>query len=152
MSLVLTLIAGPGAEARLPGRAAAIGATLSNREPDWLVPGRACDLVLRDGDAAKAEALAGQAIGNAAIDVLVQPAEGRRKRVFVADLESTIIENEMLDELADFVGLRAHVAEITRREMNGELEFAAALQARVASLAGLQAAIVDVTSAQCRLM
>src|SRR5436190_584323 len=134
MSLVLTLIAGHGAEALLPGRAAAIGAALINGEPDWLAPGRACDLVLRDGDAANAEALARQAIGNAAIDVLVQPAEGRRKRVFVADLESTIIENEMLDELADFVGLRAHVAEITRRAMNGELDFAAALKERVALL------------------
>ena len=66
-------------------------------------------------------------IGDAAIDVLVQPAAGRRKRLLVADLESTIIENEMLDELADFVGLRAHVAEITRRAMNGELDFVAAL-------------------------
>src|SRR5947208_10950255 len=152
MSLVLTLIAGPGAEALLPGRAAAIGTILSNREPDWLVPGRACDLVLRDGDAAKAEALAGQAIGNAAIDVLVQPAEGRRKRVFVADLESTIIENEMLDELADFVGLRAHVAEITRRAMNGELDFTAALAERVALLKGLPATVLDEAAARIRLM
>src|SRR5438445_30156 len=143
MSLVLTLIAGPGAEALLPGRAAAIGTTLSNREPDWLAPGRACDLVLRDGDAAKAEALARQAIGNAAIDVLVQPAERRRKRVFVADLESTIIENEMLDELADFVDLRAHVAEITRRAMNGELDFAAALKERVALLKGLPVPMLE---------
>src|SRR5438874_10938170 len=131
MSLVLTLIAGHGAEALLPGRAAAIGATLSNGEPDWLAPGRACDLVLREGDAAKAEALARQAIGNAAIDVLIQPAAGRRKRVFVADLESTITENEMLDELADFGGLRAHVAEITRRATNGERDFAAGPKERV---------------------
>ena len=152
MSLVLTLIAGPGAEARLPGRAAAIGATLSNREPDWLAPGRACDFVLRDGDAVNAEAFARQAIGNAAIDVLVQPAEGRRKRVFVADLESTIIENEMLDELADFVGLRAHVAEITRRAMNGELDFAAALKERVALLKGLPATVLDEAAARIRLM
>src|SRR2546423_15306028 len=103
MSLVLTLIAGHGAEALLPGRAAAIGAALINGEPDWLAPGRACDFVLRDGDAAKAEALARQAIGNAAIDVLVQPAEGRRKRGFVAHLESTNIENQMLHELAQLV-------------------------------------------------
>src|SRR5712671_614020 len=151
MSLVLTLIAGPGAEALLPGRAAAIGATLSNGEPDWLAPGRACDLVLRDGDAVKAEALARQAIGNAAIDVLVQPAEGRRKRVFVADLESTIIENEMLDELADFVGLRAHVAAITRRAMNGELDFAAALKERVALLKGLPATVLDDAAARIRV-
>src|SRR5438874_1453842 len=152
MSLVLTLIAGPGAEARLPGRAAAIGATLSNREPDWLAPGRACDFVLRDGDAVNAEAFARQAIGNAAIDVLVQPAEGRRKRVFVADLESTIIENEMLDELAEFVGLRAHVAEITRRAMNGELDFTAALAERVALLKGLPATVLDEAAARIRLM
>src|SRR3954447_9444371 len=125
MSLVLTLIAGPGAEARLPGRAAAIGATLSNGEPDWLAPGRACDFVLRDGDAVNAAAFARQAIGNAAIDVLVQPAEGRRKRVFVADLESTIIENEMLDELADFVGFSAPVAQSNPRAVKGEVGFSA---------------------------
>src|SRR5205823_4422020 len=152
MSLVLTLIAGPEADALLPGRAAAIGVTLSNREPDWLAPGRACDLVLWAGDAVNAEAFARQAIGNAAIDVLVQPAEGRRKRVFVADLESTIIENEMLDELADFVGLRTHVAEITRRAMNGELDFAAALKERVALLKGLPATVLDEAAARIRLM
>src|SRR5437763_10170888 len=152
MSLVLTLIAGHGAEALLPGRAAAIGAALINGEPDWLAPGRACDLVLRDGDAANAEALARQAIGNAAIDVLVQPAEGRRKRVFVADLESTIIESEMLDELAEFVGLRAHVAEITRRAMNGELDFVAALAKRVALLKGLPATVLDEAASRIRLM
>src|SRR2546423_7760224 len=152
MSLVLTLIAGHGAEALLPGRAAAIGAALINGEPDWLAPGRACDLVLRDGDAANAEALARQAIGNAAIDVLVQPAEGRRKRVLVADLESTIIETEMLNEHADLVGLRAHVAEITRRAMNGELDFAAALKERVALLKGLPATVLDDAAARIRLM
>jgi phosphoserine phosphatase len=84
--------------------------------------------------------------------VLVQPAEGRRKRVFVADLESTIIENEMLDELADFVGLRAHVAEITRRAMNGELDFAAALAERVALLRGLPARVLDEAASRIRLM
>src|SRR5207237_9228798 len=98
MSLVLTLIAGHGAEALLPGRAAAIGAALINGEPDWLAPGRACDLVLRDGDAANAEALARQAIGYAALDVLVQPAGGRRKRVLVPDLGSTILDDELLDD------------------------------------------------------
>ena len=56
-----------------------------------------------------------------------EPSACRRKRVLVADLEATIIENEMLDELAEFVGMRAQVAGITRRAMNGELDFAAAL-------------------------
>src|SRR5207248_4961322 len=82
----------------------------------------------------------------------VQPAERRRKRVFVADLESTMIENEMLDELADFMGLRTHVAEITRRAMNGELDFAAALTARVALLKGLPAAVLDEAAGRIRLM
>src|SRR4029077_8417709 len=85
-------------------------------------------------------------------DVLVQPAAGRRKRVFVADLESTIIENEMLDELADFVGLRAHVAEITRRAMNGELDFATALAERAALLMGLPATVLDEAASRIRLM
>jgi phosphoserine phosphatase len=125
---------------------------LGAAEPDWLAPGRACDLLLTGGDAATAEMAARQAIGGAAIDVLVQPATGRRKRVFVADLESTIIQNEMLDELADFVGLRAHVAEITRRAMNGELDFAAALTERVALLKGLPAAVLDEAASRIRLM
>src|SRR5947199_1530349 len=152
MSLVVTLIAGPGARRVLPGRAAAIGSALSAGKPDWLAPGQACDLVLEDADAAKAERTARQAIGDAAIDVLVQPAGGRRKRVFVADLESTIIENEMLDDLAEFIGLRDHVAEITRRAMNGELDFSAALTERVALLKGLPAEVLDEAASRIRLM
>ena len=114
------------ADAAGAGCIAAIGAG----EPDWLgardwlARELACDRGRRRigrGRAARA------AIGAAPIDCLVQPPAGRRKRLLVADMESTIIENEMLDELADFLGLRAHVAEITRRAMNGELDFAAAL-------------------------
>jgi len=148
----MTVIAGTGAEGLLQGRVGEIRAALAAAEPDWLAPGLACDLLFPDGETAQAEAAARQAIGAAAIDVLVQPAEGRRKRVFVADLESTIIENEMLDELADFVGLRAHVAEITRRAMNGELDFAAALTERVALLRGLPARVLDEAASRIRLM
>ena len=148
----MTIIAGSGAEAVLPEVVSTLRAALAAPEPDWLAPGRACDLLLTDRDAPMAEAVARQAIGDAAIDVLVQPAAGRRKRVFVADLESTIIENEMLDELADFVGLRAHVAEITRRAMNGELDFAAALAERVALLKGLPATVLDEAATRIRLM
>jgi phosphoserine phosphatase len=72
-------------------------------------------------------------------DLAVLPAAGRRKRLLVADMESTIIEQECLDELADHLGLRARVAAITERAMRGELEFDAALRARVALLAGLDA-------------
>ncbi|MBV9153096.1 MAG: phosphoserine phosphatase SerB, partial [Alphaproteobacteria bacterium] len=91
-------------------------------------------------------------IASAPIDFIVQPAQGRRKQVFVADLESTIIENEMLDELADFVGLREHVAEITRRAMNGELDFTAALTERVALLKGLPETVLDEAAGRIRVM
>jgi phosphoserine phosphatase len=152
LDLVVTLIAGPGAEGLLQGSLDEIRGVLAIAEPDWLAPGLACDLLLPGGDADHAEKAARQAIGDAAIDVVVQPAAGRRKRVFVTDLESTIIENEMLDELADFVGLRAHVAEITRRAMNGELDFAAALTERVALLQGLPARVLDEAASRIRLM
>ena len=149
----MTVIAGPGAKARLADCTAAIAAALPLRaEPDWLAAGRACDLVLEGIHATAAEAAARGAIGGAAIDVLVQPVAGRRKRLFVADLEATMIENEMLDELADFIGRRTHVAEITRRAMNGEIDFAAALLERVALLKGLRATALDEAAQRIRLM
>ena len=106
----------------LPDIAAAIAARAANigGGPDWLAPGAACDLALGGIAPDTAERAARETIGDAAIDVVVQPLAGRRKRVLVADLESTIIENEMLDELADFVGMRAagrrdHAARDERR-------------------------------------
>ena len=71
------------------------------------------------------------------IDWAVQPAEGRRKRLLIADMDSTIINVECLDELADFAGLKPHIAAITERAMRGELEFETALRERVALLRGL---------------
>jgi phosphoserine phosphatase len=153
VSLVMTLIAGPGAGATLPDLVAVLAATLPLAgTPDWLAPGRACGLALAGIAPGAAETAARRAIGDVAIDVLVQPTIGRRKRVLVADMESTVIENEMLDELADFVGQRAHVAEITRRAMNGELDFAAALAERVALLKGLPATVLDEAASRIRLM
>src|SRR5688572_30842487 len=149
----MTLVAGPGAAGAPPEIVAALALALPTAGvPNWLAPGIACDLSLGGIPAADAEAAARSAIGGAAVDVLVQPAAGRRKRVLVADLESTIIENEMLDELADFIGLRAHVAEITRRAMNGELDFAAALAERVALLRDLPAGVLDAAATRIRLM
>ena len=71
------------------------------------------------------------------IDVCVQPWEGRRKRLFVADMDSTIIGCECLDELADFAGVKAQVSAITERAMRGEIAFEGALRERVAMLKGL---------------
>jgi len=71
------------------------------------------------------------------IDVVVQPDEPRWRRLFVADMDSTIIGQECIDELADYVGLKDKVARITERAMQGELDFPAALRERVRLLAGL---------------
>ncbi|HET6522040.1 MAG TPA: phosphoserine phosphatase SerB, partial [Geminicoccaceae bacterium] len=80
----------------------------------------------------------------AGVDVAGLPASGdRRKRLLVCDMDSTVITVECIDELADYVGLKAEVAAITRRAMNGEIDFAPALRERVALLAGLPAATLE---------
>jgi phosphoserine phosphatase len=139
MQSIVTLIAGPGAEAELHAAVAGLGGGA-----DWLGPG-ACDIGAE-------EAVARAAIGSLPIDVVAQPAAGRRKKLLVADLESTVIENEMLEELADFLGLRAPVAEITRRAMNGEIDFVGALNERVALLCGLPDSVLDAAAARIHLM
>jgi len=77
------------------------------------------------------------------IDVVVQPIANRRKKLFLADMDSTIIGQECIDELADFVGLKAHVAAITERAMRGEIAFEPALKERVALLKGLPVTTID---------
>jgi phosphoserine phosphatase len=77
------------------------------------------------------------------IDIVVQPAEGRRKRLFLADMDSTMIRQECIDELADYVGLKAEVAGITERAMRGEIAFEPALRERVSLLKGLPVGVVD---------
>jgi phosphoserine phosphatase len=73
----------------------------------------------------------------------VQPAAFRRKKLFLADMDSTMIGQECIDELADYAGLKAHVAGITERAMRGEIEFEPALRERVALLKGLPVSVVD---------
>lgn len=111
--------------------------------PDWLAPGIACDLPF-DGKAAT--------LSLPGIDAVVVASANRRKRLLVADMESTMIENEMLDELADFLGLREKIAGITARAMNGELDFSAALQERVGLLAGLPVGKLDEAAKRIRYM
>src|SRR5450631_846505 len=77
------------------------------------------------------------------VDAVVQPCAGRRKKLFLADMDSTMIGQECIDELADYVGLKAHVAAITEQAMRGEIAFEPALRARVALLEGLAEATVD---------
>ena len=152
MEMVLTLIAGLEGRSHLPRLAPAIGAALGvGSEPDWLAPGEACDFVLDRTSPRGAEATALALLEGAAIDVLVQPIAGRRKYLLVADFESTIIENEMLDELAERLGIRPRVAEITRRAMNGEIDFVTALEARVGLLRGMETGVLEEAAAQIRL-
>ncbi|WP_458792551.1 phosphoserine phosphatase SerB [Yoonia sp. MH D7] len=77
------------------------------------------------------------------VDLVVLPAEGRRKRMLLADMDSTMIRQECIDELAAEAGVGNHVAGITARAMNGELDFEAALIERVGLLAGLDVAVID---------
>ncbi len=76
------------------------------------------------------------------VDLVIQPAEGRRKRILIADMDSTMIQQECIDELADEAGVGAHVAGITARAMNGELDFKAALRERVGLLRGLPESVI----------
>jgi phosphoserine phosphatase len=157
---VLTLIAGaPGApidEAVALARRALRGLGAELGAVDWLAPGAACDLHLvglaaDQADAAARGAIAA-ALGTPALDLVAQGTAGRRKRLLVADMESTIIENEMLEELAGFLGLREEVAEITRKAMNDELDFVAALKARVALLRDMKVARLAEAGERIRLM
>ena len=107
----------------------------------WLNPGVAAEFAIPGVPANRWDAWeALQAIG---IDLVVQKAEGRRKRLLIADMDSTMIEQECIDELADEAGVGAYVASITARAMNGELDFDAALTERVGLLKGLPVAVID---------
>jgi phosphoserine phosphatase len=141
------------AVAALRDRLHALGADVG--KADWLAPGRACDLFHCGLDTDLADAGARQVLArdfaDLAVDLVVQPSHERRKRLLVADMESTIIENEMLDELAEFIGRREEVAEITRQAMNDEIDFAAALAARVALLKGMPATRLDEAARRIRI-
>jgi phosphoserine phosphatase len=106
----------------------------------WVEEGRAADLFFGQSPDAARRALEGTF---ARTDVVVQPAEGRRKAVLIADMDSTMITVECIDELADYAGIKAQVAAVTERAMRGELDFEAALDARVALLKGLGADTID---------
>lgn len=93
--------------------------------------------LIAPGDVAELRARIGERVVGLPIDFAVQPVENRRKRLLIADMDSTIINVECLDELADFAGVKAQVSEITERAMRGELAFEGALRERVGMLTGL---------------
>ena len=146
MSLVVTLICNPvnpaldstvldGARAILPSPGPA----------RWLWDEVAADIPFGDGhgDMAAITERLREARQDLPIDIVVQPIATRRKKLFLADMDSTMIGQECIDELADFVGLKAYVAGITERAMRGEIAFEPALRERVALLKGLSVDVVD---------
>ena len=142
MTDVLNLVAPPGLlDAQAIGRLAGI---VADAAPRWLSPGEACDLALPPGaNAAQAQAEARARLSGLPVDANAVPLVGRRKRLLVADMESTLIRNEMLDELAALEGMGARVSAITARAMNGEIDFRGALRERVALFAGRDVALLE---------
>lgn len=142
MELVATLVGPDATEAAASRvRSALSGAGLAVKGPNALGP-EAFELPLL-GDPETARAVAATELDGLAIDVCVQAAAGRRKRLLVADMDSTIINVECLDELADFAGLKAEISAITERAMRGELAFEGALRERVGMLKGLAASALQ---------
>lgn len=153
MDSVLTLIGDPDSSAVDPALVEAAGAALAETgarvaPPDWLAPGIACDLAFDGVSLAVAAAAARERLDGAPLDLATQPATGRRKGLLVADMESTIIVQELVDELAEAAGIHDRIAAITARSMAGEIDFADALHERVGLLAGLSVSTLDRVAAR----
>ncbi|OCP17669.1 MULTISPECIES: phosphoserine phosphatase SerB [unclassified Ensifer] len=143
MALVATLIANPSNPVLTPALAEAAADAVKASGLYWLADGIACDLALTDGtDPFAAEAALRGALSGLAVDVAVQDTDTRRKKLLIADMDSTMIGQECIDELAAEVGLKDKVAAITARAMNGEIAFEPALIERVALLKGLPSSVV----------
>ena len=144
-SIVLT--GAPGAAALDPGLVSNLAnALMASNGVTWLAEKEACWIALPEAtDPSVALAMATPAFSGQPVDVNLVPTSraGARKQLLVADMESTIIEQECLDELADYVGARERIEAITAKAMRGELEFDAALRERVAMLAGLDARLLQ---------
>jgi phosphoserine phosphatase len=149
MSYILTLVAARDAVSLTPAMVDAV------RDA---VGGGLTPVTLSDAEAVEFQAigtpdlaLARAALAGAAVDVLVSRSRGRRRGLLVADMDSTIVTSETLDELAVFAGIGEKIAAITARSMNGELDFKQALRERVAMLKGLHLGALEKTWAATKL-
>lgn len=147
MSHVVTLVSNPAKPAVDNALVARLSAVLPNAgEAIELAAGIAVDLPFAMdalGDLSALDAELRASLGDAPVDLYVQPLSGRRKRLLIADMDSTMIGQECIDELAAELGLKDKISTITERAMRGEIEFEPALRERVALLAGLDIGIVD---------
>ena len=142
MHRVLTLIANPARPVLDDSIVMAVRAALESRGAavetvDFLAPGIACDLPFARLLPTEAEVAARGVIGLAPVDIAAQGQAGRRKRLLACDMDSTLIENEIVDEIAAVAGLRQKIAPITARSVAGEIDFVTSLAERVALLKGL---------------
>ena len=137
---VLCLIANPSDSELDPSLAAAV-VKQTGGELNWLDHGIACEII--DPLSTDALDLARDVIGRRKVDAALVPSQGRRKSILIADMDSTMINEECIDELAAAIGIKEQVADITDRAMRGELDFAAALDTRVALLKGLERKVIE---------
>src|SRR5262249_12011152 len=119
---------------------------------EWLAESEAADLFATGIKADAWRKLLTDTIGDEPIDIIVQPAATRRKKLLAADMESTIIQQELLDELAAEPGVHDKVAAIPKRAMNGEIDFAAALHDRVALFTGQPISILEAAAKRITFM
>ena len=131
---VLILVAPQAADALTPALVSRVAEAVHGGPPRILSPGEAAEIPV---PAPPDPAVVHAALDAAPVDAVVTPAAHRRKRLLIADMDSTVVTTETLDELAAYAGLGERVAAITRRSMNGEIDFAAALRERVGLLRGL---------------
>jgi phosphoserine phosphatase len=139
MRIVLTLVAN-GYEAlqdALPNALEAVAGSGSPIGDTDILGDGAADIFFDHDDPTIVRAACEGALERAPVDICVQLAQHRKKRLLIADMDSTVVACECLDELADFAGMRREVAQITERAMRGEINFEAALKERVAMIAGL---------------
>lgn len=144
MSHILTLISNPATRALGDELAGRVAEATGARRIDWLARNVAADLHL--AAPAPLDGAIADALGGAPVDAVVQPDNGRkarRRKLLLADMDSTMIGQECIDELAAEVGLKDRIAAITARAMAGEIAFESALRARVALLEGLPVAAID---------
>ena len=142
-SFTATLIARPDSGALTNEIAMRCSAAIQAVELDWLSDNEAVDLTARTNRDTIMEQLH-RCIGEMPIDIAVQPTSTeRRKKILIADMDSTMIRQECIDELAAEAGIKDHIAKITARAMNGEIEFEAALTERVALLEDLSIGVID---------
>ncbi len=143
---VATLLTSPAGPALDPALVESLGNAWGGGEAQWLSPDEAAEFPVDRVPANRWEVWSElQALG---VDLVVQAAEGRRKRMLLADMDSTMIGQECIDELADVAGVGAEVAGITRRAMNGELDFEGALRARLSLLKGLDSGVIETVLAE----